>query len=83
MKFQERHAKQFKKDRDYSQLLAHVFYGFATAFNASVALSLPYSPNHTPFIAQIQFNEFFFDGSLNGMSVQGLKTLSVSLAMFF
>jgi hypothetical protein len=82
MKFKERHAKQLGKKRNYSQLLTHASYGFALAFNTSIALSLPYSSTPSNFIAKIQFNEYFFDGSLNGIPVQGLTTLSVSLAMF-
>ena len=59
-------------------LLVYLFYGFATFFNYLAALSLPYG---SAFIAEIQFNEHTFSGSLNGMSVRNLSMLHASVSL--
>ena len=62
------------------QLLVYLFYISAALVNTIAAFfSLPYGP---AYIAEIQFNEETFSGSVNGMSVQNLSSLRVSLATF-
>ena len=71
--------------RSYWFLLTHAMYFGAMVLNGFAALSLPYSPRFidiNTYVAQIQFNEKYFNGSLNGIPVQNLITLNVSLATF-
>jgi hypothetical protein len=63
-------------------LLVYLFYGLATAVNTFAALSLPFAPAPYTYVAEIQFNQDMFTGSLNGISVQNLTALRVSLATF-
>ena len=66
----------------YWPLLVYFLYGLATVINTFAALSLPYAPAPYTYIAEIQFNEKWFNGSVNGMPVQNLSIIRVSLATF-
>lgn len=57
-------------------------YGIAFVLIVIAALSLPFARAVNAFVAQIQFNENYFNGSLNGTPVENVMTLNVSLAMF-
>ena len=59
--------------------LVQLFYILASVVNIAAVLSLPYG---SAYIAEIQFNQETFSGSVNGMSVQNLSSLRVSLATF-
>ena len=66
-------------------LLVYFFYAVALTFNALAAISLPYDLvpyKNYAYIAEIQWNEDMFTGSLNGIPVQNMTALRVSLATF-
>ena len=81
MNVKKRYAKQFAKERNHSLWLAHLMYAIAAVFNASIAASIPFSPTPqaSSFIVNIQFNDFYFNGSVNGLKVQDLTDIKVSL----
>ena len=62
------------------------FYIATFSLGVFISLSIPFNTSTYPkHIAEIQFNEEMFTGSVNGISVQNLIALRVSaiLAMFF
>jgi hypothetical protein len=76
-------------DFDLSRITSRISYsrGFIFLFLAAAilgagfrAVSLPYAPGC--FTISIDLNEQRFNGSVNGVSVHGLRTVRVSLTMF-
>ena len=57
-------------------------FGLALTLNSFSAVSLPYTPAPYTFVAEIEFNENTFNGSVNGQDVFSLQRLRVRFACF-
>lgn len=63
-------------------VLAYCFYIVAFFLSCLSALSANFTPALYDYVAEIEFNEFYFSGSVNSLPVHNLSILRVSLATF-